>query len=81
MSFLLRLLSVTQVTAVFAHHLAPVVVQFAIRAATEYNKVNMLNLSHHLLLKGMIEFVPDAITVCKLQAEEASKRANGDIAR
>ena len=48
---------------------------------TEYNKVNRLNLSYHLLLKGMIEFVPDAITVCKLQAEEASKRANGDIAR
>ena len=46
---------------------------------TEYNKVK--DVVSLIIVQGMIEFVPDAITVCKLQAEEASKRANGDITR
>jgi hypothetical protein len=32
-------------------------------------------------MQGLIEFVPGAVTVCKVQAQEATKNANGDIAR
>ena len=34
-----------------------------------------------ITLQGLIEFVPDAVTVCKVQTQEASKNANGDIAK
>ena len=31
--------------------------------------------------QGLIEFVSDAVTVCKVQAQEASRNATGDMAR
>ena len=31
--------------------------------------------------QGLIEFVSDAVTVCKVQAQEASRNAAGDMAR
>ena len=31
--------------------------------------------------QGLIEFVSDAVTICKVQAMEACKNATGDIAR